>query len=251
MLIRDRHEKLLSLINEKTRLSFNELTKRFKISESTLRRDLNELSAQGLVKIVRGGAESVTALLGRGEDLLDKRYNLHAIEKESIGRYAASLIQPGDFVFIDSGSTTEKMCEYITERKANYITIGLKQAMILSRNGLDAHIAPGKIKQLTEGLQGEYTLEFLSRFNFTLAFFGALGITLNGGVSTTDGNDAVIKSSVLKRTDRSYVISDPSKFGIDTAVKFCELHEVGIITHANHDQDLSEISKHTKLIEVD
>ncbi len=230
MLIRDRHEKILELINQNVRMSLNELITAVDISESTLRRDLNELNSRGLIKLVRGGAESVTAVLGRGEDLIDHRYALFSDEKEMIGKYAASLIKPLDLVFIDSGSTTERMCEFITERKASYVTIGLKHAMILTRAGLNVTIAPGRIKQLTEGLQGSYTMEFLNKFNFSLSFFGALGITLRGGMSTTDGEDAAIKSLVLNRSTKCYLLSDHSKFGIDTAVSFAPLNRMTIIT---------------------
>lgn len=230
MLIRDRQEKIIKLINENTRMSFPELIEAIGISESTLRRDLSELNKRGLIKLVRGGAESSSAILGRGEELIDRRYGLFSKEKEKIGMYAASLIKPNDLVFIDSGSTTEKMCEFITERSATYITIGLKQAMVLTRAGLNANIAPGRIKQLTEGLQGCYTLEFLRRFNFSIAFFGALGITVKGGISTTDGEDAAIKSAVIEHCPQNYLLSDHSKFGIDTAVSFCRITDMTIIT---------------------
>ncbi len=230
MLIRDRQEKILQLVNENTRLSFQALTEQVGISESTLRRDLAELQKRGLLTMVRGGAESSCAILGRGEELIDRRYSLHSSEKEAIGIKAAQMIRPNDLVFIDSGSTTEKMCEYITERRATYVTIGLKQAIILSHAGLNTTIAPGRIKILTEGIQGSYTTEFLNRFNFSLAFFGALGITKKGGYSTTDIEDAVIKETVIKRCANNYVLTDPSKFGIDTAVSFSPIEELTIIT---------------------
>ncbi len=231
MLIRDRQEQILRLVNEKTRLAYADLTKIIGISDSTLRRDLSELQKKGLLKLVRGGAESSCAMLGRGEELIDRRYHLNSCEKEIIGQRAAKLIKPDDLVFIDSGSTTEKMCEFIKERKATYITIGLKHVMILSRSGLNAIIAPGKVKQLTEGLQGGFTIDFLSHFNFSIAFFGALGISEKGGLSTTDGEDAIIKSAVINRSAKSYVLSDHSKFGLDTAVSFGSLNSLTIITN--------------------
>ncbi len=230
MMKRDRQEQIIKLINENNRMSYAELINATGISEATLRRDLNELHQHGLVRLVRGGAESVSSILGRGEEQLGRRYNLFTKEKDQIGRYAASLIKPYDLVFIDSGSTTEKMCKHITERKATYITIGLKHAMILSRAGLNASIAPGRIKQLTDGLQGCYTLEFLRKFNFTIAFFGAFGITVKRGISTTYGEDAVIKGAVLDHCPQNYLLSDHSKFGIDAPVTFCKFDGMTIIT---------------------
>lgn len=245
MLIRDRQEKLLKTINENTRLSFQQLTSTLGISESTLRRDLSELQKRGLVTLVRGGAESNMAIMGRGEELIDRRYSLNAEEKEKIGRKAASLIKPNDLVFIDAGSTTEKMCEYITERKATYITIGLKQAIILSHAGFDVTIAPGRIKILTEALQGGYTLSFLAKFNFSLAFFGALGISQEGGYSTTDSEDAVVKEIVINHCKEKYLLSDSSKFGLDTAAKFCSLDSMTIITTAG-----PHVKKFSKLANI-
>lgn len=249
MLIRDRHDRILQLINQNTRLSFSELTNILNISESTLRRDLNELNEKGLIKIVRGGAESVSALLGRGEERLDKRYNLYSQEKDRVARYAASLIKENDLVFIDSGSTTEKMCEYIKERNATYVTIGLKQALLLSNQGLNVCIAPGKIKQLIAALQGGHTLNFLTQFNFSIGFFGALGVSLNGGVSTPDGEDAVIKAAVIKRTRQIYILTDHSKIGVDTSVKFSDLRHINIITDRSN-LDLSSYKHETNIIEV-
>lgn len=249
MLIKDRQEKIFTLINNNTRLSFAQLMQEVKISESTLRRDLNELQKKGLITLVRGGAESTIALIGRGEELIDRRYTLNSNEKTIIGKYAVSLIQPNDIVFIDAGSTTEKMCEFIKEYKAKYVTIGLKHALELSNRGLNALIAPGKIKRITEGIQGSFTLEFLQKFNFTLAFFGSLGITSQGGISTTDEEDAIIKASVIKRCPRSYVLCDHSKFGVDTAVSFASIDSVSIITNSN--TNTKQYENYTNIIYAD
>ncbi|MBE6423663.1 DeoR/GlpR family DNA-binding transcription regulator [Succinivibrio dextrinosolvens] len=246
MLIRDRQEKILQLVNENTRLSFQELSEQVGVSESTLRRDLSALQERGLLSMVRGGAESSLAIMGRGEELIDRRYSLNSVEKEKIGRKAASLIKPNDLVFIDSGSTTEKMCEFITERKATYVTIGLKHSIILSHNGLNTIIAPGRIKLLTEGIQGGYTSDFLRNFNFTIAFFGALGISKRGGYSTTDPEDAIVKSTVIKRCLENYILSDASKFGLDTAASFGDLSDLSIIT--TRESPIKEYNSFTNVI---
>lgn len=249
MLIRDRQEVIVQLVDQNTRLSFAEISKELGISDSTLRRDLNELQKRGLIKLVRGGAESILATLGRGEELIDKRYSLFTKEKEAIAKYAASLIKPNDLVFIDSGSTTEKLCEYITERKATYITIGLKHAINLSRSNLNVIIAPGKVKHITEGLQGSFTIDFLNKFNFSIAFFGALGVTEKGGISTADEEDASIKSSVARRVDNAYLLTDPSKFGVDSSVSFSSLKDMNIITNLGG-ENLDEYKTKTNLILV-
>lgn len=242
LLIRDRQDLILKLVNKNNRLAFSDIVKNLNISESTLRRDLNELQKRGLLKLVRGGAESILATLGRGEEIIDKRYNINSKEKDKIALFAANLIKPNDLVFIDSGSTTEKLCEYIKERKASYVTIGLKHAMILSRSSLNVMVAPGKVKHITEGLQGAFTIEFLDRFNFTLAFFGALGISEKGGISTTDGEDAAIKSSIIRRVNESYLLTDHSKFDVDTAVSFSSINGMKIIT-----SDGDHVEKYKKI----
>ena len=123
MLTEERKAKILEIVNKKKSVSVPDLIKKFGVSESTIRRDITSLSREGKILKVHGGAVK-----------LEERTNDD--EKIRIARYAASLIQSGDVVFIDAGTTTHFMLDFITEKRATYVTNAVSHAKDLVRKGL-------------------------------------------------------------------------------------------------------------------
>ncbi|MBR3339611.1 MAG: DeoR/GlpR transcriptional regulator, partial [Lachnospiraceae bacterium] len=135
MLTEERWGAILELVEREKAVSVPELEKRLGVSASTIRRDLTQLNSLGKLIKVHGGATSIgTQYVGKDLTMYEK-YLMNSDEKMEIARYAAELISPGDYVYIDAGTTTEMLVDCIREQKASYVTNSLTNARKLVRKG--------------------------------------------------------------------------------------------------------------------
>ena len=158
MLTQERYQSILSIINEKNAVTVAELAQLLDTSESTIRRDLTALDELGKIKKVFGGATSITQSGGMFEDNVHSRENLMYEEKTEIARYCAGLINNTDFIYIDAGTTTSRLIDFIENDKATYVTNGITHARKLIQKGLNTYMLGGKIKPLTEAVVGAESL---------------------------------------------------------------------------------------------
>jgi DeoR family fructose operon transcriptional repressor len=163
------------------------------------------------------------------QDIAEKS-RLYNEEKTAIARYAASLLEDGDFVFIDAGTTTEKMIDFIPDLNVTFVTNAFVNAKKLAQRGYKVFLPAGEIKLITEAIVGAECVSSLQNYNFTKCFIGANGISLSAGISTPDRNEASIKSVVIAHSRTAYVLSDHSKFDQIASVTFAKLNQVQIIT---------------------
>lgn len=216
-------------------------------SEATVRRDLSVLAKQGRLNKVHGGAVCADGEFeGVESDTVTKR-QLHREEKDRIARYAAGLIFDDDVVYIDAGTTTLRMADYLKGSEACFVTNGIECAQRLTEQGLRAFVLGGQLKGGTQAVIGAGALEGLERYNFTKAFLGANGITVRQGFTTPDPEEAAVKAKAADRSYLTYVLADASKFGKVTAVSIFPLDKANIITDHLPDQSYLE---HTVVKEV-
>ncbi len=230
MLTEERHSLILNILSRQRSASLAELCGLLDASESTVRRDLAILDESGLLTKVRGGAISVGESFSTRERNVEEKSNMFVEEKTAIARYAASLIDEGDFVFLDAGTTTEKMIDFIPSKSVTFVTNAFVSARRLAARGFKVLITAGEIKSSTEAIVGSEAVLSLSRYNFTKCFMGVNGISVKGGFSTPDTSEADVKSTAIARGRDIYILADHSKFGISAAVKFAELNKAKIIT---------------------
>lgn len=122
MLTEERLQEIERIVKEKGSASIPELMERMGISESTARRDLTLLDKQGRLQKVRGGAMIISDVYSTKEDTVLQKKDRNLEEKVEIAKYAASLIEPNDFVYLDAGTTTELMIDYLTEKDITFVT---------------------------------------------------------------------------------------------------------------------------------
>lgn len=240
MLTEERFSAILELLQEKKAVTVVELTKILETSESTIRRDLNTLHDMGKLKKVHGGATLCNeAYLTKEEDVPTKSQH-YVAEKERIAKYAATFIEDEDFVYIDAGTTTERLIDYIGETKATFVTNGIVHAKKLIQKGFKAYVVGGQLKLSTEAIVGAEALSNLKKYNFTKCFLGTNGITLDSGFSTPDVEEALIKMEAVNRTHKVFVLADHSKFGKQSSVSFANLDQAVIITDELTDERYKE-----------
>lgn len=247
MLTSERYRIILDEINKKSLVYVGELVKDLDTSESTIRRDLNFLDKQGKLKKVHGGATALNKFINTKDDLVSTRESLNIDDKLEIAKYAAALIEKNDFVYIDAGTTTDLMIEFINEKEAVYITNGINQAKKLINKGLKTYILGGEIKASTEAIIGVEAVNTLNKYNFNKGFFGTNGISKDRGYTTPDINEALVKQEALIRTREAYIMADKSKFNEISCVTFGELEDAVIITTTIEDNTYKEF---IEIIEV-
>jgi len=132
MLSEKRRGDILKLVGQKKSVTVQELKNALDASESTIRRDITSLSKEGKLIKVFGGAIAVEGAPSSKELTVGQKEAINKEEKLRIARYAASLIRPGDYVYIDSGTTTGYMLEFIKEKDATYVTNAVSHAKTLA-----------------------------------------------------------------------------------------------------------------------
>ncbi len=250
MLLEKRLGEILKLVEKNGSVTVQELTEHLKASESTIRRDLYLLDEEGKLNKVHGGATAINMSYASEKDVeVEYRKNLNREEKTEVARYAASLIKPDDLVYLDAGTTTERVIDFITEKRAVYVTNAIGHAKRLVQAGCEAHILGGKFKLSTEAVVGIETASELEKFNFTIGFIGTNGISRRAGFSTPDIEEAMVKRRAVIQCRRPYILGDSGKFNQISPVTFAGIEDAELITtEIKHDsfRDLKNIIEKTK-----
>lgn len=230
MLQNERQEKILDRLRQNGSVKVTVLAKDMGISESTIRRDINELDRRGRLKKVFGGAVALNRDMSPVETDVAQRTLINIREKDIIAEYAASMINDNDFVYIDAGTTTEKMIDYLDKKSVTYVTNGITHAKKLIQRGFDAYVIGGLLRPSTEAVIGAAAIEAVQKYNFTKCFMGTNGIDTESGFTTPDIGEAAVKTAVMKKSYVSFVLADHTKFGLVSPVTFADIGEACVIT---------------------
>lgn len=230
MLTEQRYELILRLLEEKKSITVTEVKELIHTSESTVRRDITALHQAGKLVKVFGGAIAADHTLAAKEPTVAQKVEVHKGEKQRIAEYAASLIGPDEFVYLDAGTTTGYMLQYLTGSSAVFVTNAVAHAQALAAAGLRVFLIGGELKASTEAVVGNQAMLTLSNYHFTKGFFGTNGISRRAGFTTPDANEALIKKAAMEQCQDRYVLSDASKFGKISAVTFAGFQAAGILT---------------------
>ena len=249
MLTEERFAKIVKIVNQEGTVTVLELAQAIGISESTIRRDLNQLDKLGRIRKVHGGATAAVLMFDGHERNMQEKYSRNIEEKRAIAAYAATLVHPNDFVFLDAGSTTEQMAEYLEENTAFYVTNGITLAQKLAARGFKTMLLAGRVKASTDAVIGMEAVSSLARYHFTRGFFGTNGITVAEGFTTPDLEEAANKRAAMEHCRQCYVLADNSKFDTLSNVSFGELGKAKIITTRGNVR-LKNYKQHTEVIEV-
>lgn len=230
MLAEERFEKILSIIEKEGSATVQQLMAELDASESTIRRDLNAMDGNGLLTKVHGGAVAKKPQIRTYDENISNRKMMNAEEKRKIAKYAAVLIQPDDFVYIDAGTTTEMMIDFIESTQAVFVTDALGHAKHLADRGFRVYILGGEFKSVTEAIVGEEAIENLDKYNFTKGFWGTNGVTPVNGFTTPEIKEAMVKKKSMENCKERYVLADSSKFSQISSIKFAEFGDAAILT---------------------
>ena len=248
MLFQERILKIMSLIEEKGTVKNADLIKILKISEATIRRDLDYLEKKKKIIRVRGGAilnRAITKVVTE-ELSIDVKEDMELESKKEIAKIASRFIENGDYIYLDAGTTTHQLIEYLKDKKVKVVTNGLMHLEKLMAYDIDTCIIGGKVKKKTKAIVGTKAIEELSDFSFDKAFIGANGINETNGFTTHDTEEALLKRKAIRQSIKSFVMVDSTKFNISYFSNIAKLEEATIITDK---KDINErIFKLTQVI---
>lgn len=230
----ERHERILEVLAERGRVRNTELAELLGVAEATVRKDLTDLAAQRRLQRTHGGAIAVRSLL---EPDLPDRVATNSSTKKAIAETCVELIEPGDSVFFDSGSTVLYIAQLLAERAAgearplniNVLTNALSVAQILTDQPGIRHTVLGGIYRPTGGcFVGPLTMANIDEFTVNTAFIGVTGLT-EQGFTVADAGEAQVKKAIINRARRVVVPMDHTKLGADDFVRVCDLDAVTIV----------------------
>ncbi|MBP3908706.1 MAG: DeoR family transcriptional regulator, partial [Turicibacter sp.] len=172
----------------------------------------------------------------------DKSHQFVA-QKDLIAQYAASLVDEGDSIYLDSGTTTYEMIKYLKDKEIVVVTNGLSHVESLIECNIPCFVLGGKVKQKTKAVVGYEAISALGRYRFDKCFMGSNGVHSLHGFTTPDPEEAMIKENAIKASNNVFILVDDSKFGEVSFTRFAEIGEATIIT--NGDDDLTQYQDKT------
>lgn len=213
MLNEERRRAILEVLNREGRVLVLDLAKRFETSQVTIRKDLEDLHAHGLIHRTHGGA--LPAREGALEDpTLREKEKLHRKEKLRIAEAAARLVQEGQVVILDSGTTTTAIARALRHfQNLTIVTNAVNIAAELSGTAVEVILTGGTLRKNSFSLVGPIAEETLHRLNADLLFLGVDGFDVHYGLSTPNLLEAKVNRVMVEVAKRTVAACDSSKFG--------------------------------------
>jgi DeoR/GlpR family transcriptional regulator of sugar metabolism len=223
-----RRNQILNLLEETGTLNVGELADRFGVTVVTIRKDLDDLEAEGFLQRTFGGA--VFSHRSRFNRSFLERARQHRQEKLAIAAAALDDIKDGDTIILDAGTTTLALAQLLREqvRSAFVITCSVPAALELSSAGYNILLLGGMVRNKSLALLGRETLTIIERYRADKAFLGSTGFTIEMGHSTPNPDDAQIKEALMRIADETYVLVDSSKYGHNCLTSFARLRDVDL-----------------------
>lgn len=226
----DRQIKIIELLRAENFVSLRMLSDQFETSAATVRRDLDELEAAGLLRRTHGGA------VGINQVALDVSHEARAvsylIEKQAIAKIAAGLIHDGDTVLLDAGTTSLEVAKQLsTKQKLTLITNSLDIIAELTRSNIkNLYTIGGEFTPTNRSFRGPLAEQFIHQFTVDKLILNVSSIELDRGVlCTSSPANARIQHSMIKISRRIIVVADHSKFTKSSLSVIADIEDVSAI----------------------
>lgn len=236
---------ILEEVNKEQVVSLDKLVSLLSTSESTVRRDLDELEAENKLRRVHGGAESLHFL--QEEETIQQKSIKNIQEKLQIANRAVEQIQEQDVIFIDAGTTNELLVKQLPNMAITVVTNSIHHAAKLVDRNFKTIIIGGLVKNATDASIGGVALNQIGQLNFDKAFIGMNGID-EDFFTTPDMEEGAVKRAILENAKQTFVLADASKLGQTSFVKVAPVRRAIIITDAADSELMEKLKGKTKVI---
>lgn len=222
-----RRKKILEYIKESGEVMVTQLSREFNVSEVTIRNDLEHLERKNLLVRARGGAIHTESHVGIDQRITEK-HKIHAAEKAAIGKLASSLINDGETIIIDSGTTTAEIVKHLDGIKhLNVITNALNIANLLAAHpAVNVIIPGGYLRQNAMSLVGPLAEKNLRNFFVDKVFLSTDGFDTKQGIFTPNIDEAHLNGIMIEIAKEVILVTDSSKFKRKSLAFICGLDKI-------------------------
>lgn len=243
MLVAERHQKIVELVNLRSSIRVSELSDIFTVTEETIRRDLEKLEKENKLSRSHGGAVSIQQQ--ESEVHFSEREITNVSEKKAIAREAAEYVESGDRIILDASTTAWYMAKILPDIQLTVITNSMKAAIELSQKDKIEVISTGGFL-LSESLSyvGPLAERSLETYHVNKTFLSCKGFDINGGLSDSNEWQALLKKRMIERSDQTILMADSSKFG---SREFSHIARIHVISRIITDSKINP--EYTKALE--
>jgi DeoR family fructose operon transcriptional repressor len=233
----ERKRSILQFVEKHTRASVQELGQELSVSESTVRRDLKELEEARLLKRTHGGAVSLQSV--NFEAAFPDKEDRFLDEKLRIARKAVEMIQEGDAILLDGGTTTLQIARAL--KSFRHLKVITNSIMALNElkdcRNIEVSITGGMLRPDTMAFVGPMTERSLDMVRVDKAFLGTNGLDLREGITTPNMLEAATKRKMISVAKQTILLADHSKIG---QISFCKVADLQEMDHCILDTDTPE-----------
>jgi DeoR family transcriptional regulator, aga operon transcriptional repressor len=229
LMAEERRTQIMQIVRGEGRVRVNDLVNRFGTSAVTVRNDLNELHQRGLVLRSHGGAVIPDTILR--ESPVHERLKAHAEQKRRIGAMAATLINDGETIILDSGTTTLEIARQIKNKQGlQIITNGVNiAAELLDARDVKTFIVGGTVRGDSASIIGRSTEEMLDEFSADKLFLSGAGCDPDFGVSGANLEETMVNRAMLRISREIILVADASKFSKRSMARIAPFSEIDTI----------------------
>jgi DeoR/GlpR family transcriptional regulator of sugar metabolism len=239
LMAEERRTQILQIVRSAGRAKVNELSQLFNASAVTIRHDLNELHQRGLVVRSHGGAMLPDTIL-REPPVLE-RLKEHSDEKQRIGARAAGLINDGETIILDSGTTTLEIARHLKKKQGlHVITNGVNiAAELLDARDVQTFIIGGTVRGESASISGRFSEEMFDQFSADKLFLSGAGCDLEFGVSGANLEETMVNRAMLRISREIILVADASKFSKRSMTRIAPFSEIDtVISDTGLDEEI-------------
>ena len=256
MFKKERQREILRLVAERGKAEVQDLSRRLRVSEMTIRRDLGELNKTGLLERVHGGALRVSEGQNDYEPPVHERTKASEQNKRRLGRRVASMIADGEKIFLGSGSTTQAVAEgLLRHRDLTVVTNALNIVQsLLPAPGIDLTVTGGFLRRSELSLIGHFAEHTLQGLQVDKVIIGMRGIDPVKGLTSDNMEELMTDQAILNMSKNVIVVADHTKFGHVAAIRTAPVTAAStIVTTAGGPKDILEAIRRmgVRIIEVE
>ncbi|WP_084490471.1 DeoR/GlpR family DNA-binding transcription regulator [Niabella ginsenosidivorans] len=219
----ERHQHILGALKKKGSVQVVDLCQELNVSSVTIRKDLQFLEDKNQLFRTHGGATLTNPYIG--DRSVIEKVGIKSAEKEKIGQYGASLIEPNDSILIASGTTVFYLAKNIQPKgNVTVLTSALNVAIEIAHHpGIEVIQLGGIMRKTSSSVTGVYAEKILEDFSCSKLFLGVDGIDLEFGLTTSNIQEAQLNRKMIAAARKTIILADSSKFGKRAFGKICDL----------------------------
>lgn len=236
MLVEQRYQKILDLMKADGSVRVSELKKKLDVSPETIRRDLETMESQGLIRRARGGAflnEEVLEESSYAQYIpFGLRGQSHMEDKHEIAEFALKFIKEGQSIALDSGTTAFALAKAIKNRFKSLTVITNSMAVVnelADAKGVTVIVTGGVFRPEEAAFVSDIAALIFSKLSIDTFFLTTCGISVDRGITYQRMDEILVQEKMMEASDRTIVIADSSKLGVNSLVKMCDISKIAMI----------------------